>query len=91
MRGHNYLLVTLARHRLKDAAAGLPEAECGWIYQDDFAQDPMMMSPQLNLDVHRIRRQFAAAGVQDAANVVERRPRTRQLRIGTGRLSVTRL
>jgi hypothetical protein len=90
-RAHNYLLLTLARKRLEDATAGQPEAACGWLYQDDFAHDSMMAAPQLNIDVFRIRRQFAAAGVADAANIVERRPRTRQLRIGTRRLSVVRL
>jgi hypothetical protein len=50
-----------------------------------------MAPPQLNIDVHRIRKQFAEVGVLDAANIVERRPRTRQLRIGTGRLSIIQL
>jgi hypothetical protein len=90
-RAHNYLLLTLARRRLDDAAAGQPETGCGWIYQDDFPNDPMMAAPQLNIDVFRIRDHFKGAGVLDAANIIERRPRTRQLRIGTGRLSVVRL
>ena len=90
-RTHNYLLLTLARCRLQDAAAGQPDTACGWIYQDDYAHDPMMAAQQLTLDVFRIRRQFSAAGVIDAANIIERRPRTRQLRIGTGRLSIVRL
>jgi hypothetical protein len=47
-----------------------------------------MAPPQLNLDVFRLRRQFAALGIVDAANIVERRPRTRQLRIGTARLQI---
>jgi hypothetical protein len=90
-RGHNYLLLTLARQRLDDAAEGIAESSCGWIYQEDLSHDPSMVPPQLNIDVFRIRKQFAAAGVVDAANIIERRPRTRQLRIGTGRLSVVRL
>jgi hypothetical protein len=90
-RTHNYLLLTLARRRLADAAEGLPETTCGWIYQEDLARDPTMAPPQLNIDVFRIRKQFAALGVVDAANIVERRPRTRQLRIGVGRLSVVTL
>jgi FHA domain len=90
-RTHNYLLLTLARRRIADAAAGQPETACGWVYQDDFPNDPMMAAAQLNIDVFRIRDQFKSAGVLDAANIVERRPRTRQLRIGTGRLSVVRL
>jgi hypothetical protein len=87
-RLHNYLLLTLARRRLADAAEGLPETSCGWIYQEDFPNDPSMEPQRLNLDVLRIRQQFAALGVSDAANIVERRPRTRQLRIGVNRLSV---
>ncbi len=87
-RSHNYLLLTLARRRLADAAAGLPETTCGWIDHEDLAHDPSMAPPQLNIDVFRLRKQFAAAGVLDPANVIERRPRTRQLRIGTGRISV---
>lgn len=87
-RTHNYLLLTLARRRMADAAEGLPDAACGWTYQDELAHDPTMAPPQLNVDVFRIRRQFAAAGIVDASNVVERRPGTRQLRIGTGLLSV---
>jgi hypothetical protein len=87
-RSHNYLLLTLARRRLADVAEGLPEAACGWLYQEDLGHDPSMMPPILNINVFRIRKQFAAAGIADAATIVERRPRTRQLRIGVSRLSV---
>jgi hypothetical protein len=90
-RSHNYLLLTLARRRLEDTAGGLADTASGWIYQEDLAHDPTMAPPQLNIDVFRIRRQFAAAGVIDAANIIERRPRTRQLRIGTGLLLITQL
>ncbi len=90
-RGHNYLLLTLARQRLEDAGEALPDPTCGWVYQEDLAHDPTMAPPQLNIDVHRIRKQFAEVGVVDAANIVERRPRTRQLRIGTGRISIIQL
>ena len=89
-RGHNYLLLTLARRRLSDAADGLPESLCGWIYQDDLAHDPSMVGPQLNIDVFRIRKQFAAIGVGDAASIIERRPRTRQIRIGTPHINITK-
>jgi hypothetical protein len=47
--------------------------------------------PHLNLDVLRIRKQFSALGVVDAANIIERRPRTRQLRIGVSRISIVSL
>lgn len=87
-RGHNYLLLTLARARLADASVGHPDSTCGWVYVEDLAHDPSMGPPQLNIDIFRIRKQFASIGVVDAASIVERRPRTRQLRIGTGNLRV---
>lgn len=87
-RQHNYLLLTLARRRRDDAAEGTPETACGWIYLEDLAHDPSMAPPQLNVDVFRIRKQFAAIGVIDAANVVERRPRTKQIRLGAARCSI---
>lgn len=90
-RGHNYLLLTLARRRLADAAEAIPEGGCGWIYQEDLAHDPSMAPPQLNIDVFRVRQQFASIGVVDAANIIERRPRTKQLRIGTSDIVVTTL
>jgi hypothetical protein len=90
-RSHNYVLLTLARRRLADAAQGLGETTCGWIYQEDLVRDPAMQPQQLNIDVFRIRKQFQAVGVIDAAAIVERRPRTRQLRIGTMHISITRL
>lgn len=90
-RTHNYLLLTLARRRLADVAEGLPETTCGWVYIEDLIHDPSMLPPQLNIDVFRIRKQFASLVVADAANIIERRPRTRQLRIGTGHITVSRL
>jgi hypothetical protein len=34
-RTHNYLLLTLARHRLHDLARGFSDTTSGWIYQED--------------------------------------------------------
>jgi len=90
-RSHNYLLLTLARRRMSDTSDGLPETSCGWLYQEDINRGAELEQRQLNLDVFRLRQQFDAVGVADAANIIERRPRTRQLRIGTSHLSVVRL
>ena len=87
-RSHNYLLLTLARRRVADLAEGLPESSCGWLDPEDFAHDPSMAPSQLNVDVFRVRKHFAACGVPDAANVVERRARAKQLRLGTGLISI---
>ena len=88
-RKHNYLLLTLARRRLQESAEGLPETSCGWIDQEELAHDPSMAPPQLNIDVFRLREHFARAGVVDAVGLIERRPG--QLRVGTGRITITTL
>lgn len=90
-RAYHFTLLTLARRRLDDTAAGLPETSCGWMYQEDVLRSRGATAADLNLDVFRIRKQLASVGIGDAAAVVERRPRTRQLRIGTGRLSIVTL
>ena len=85
-RVHNYLLLLLARHRLDDSAQGVADAACGWIYQEDLIDALKVTPDRLNIDIFRIRRQFAGLGLVDAANIVERRPRTKQLRIGAAAL-----
>ena len=91
-RGHNYLLLTLARRRLKDAEAGLPEADCGWIDVQELSRDPTMAPPQLNIDVFRIRKRFAlCSALVDAANLIERNAHTRRLRLGTGMISIVQI
>jgi hypothetical protein len=90
-RAHNYVLLTLARHRLADGARGLPETSRGWVYQDDLVRALGTSSPQLNIDIFRIRKQFATLGFTDASAIVERRPRTRQLRIGVRSIEISTL
>ncbi|MGD0674002.1 MAG: hypothetical protein ABSC94_01205 [Polyangiaceae bacterium] len=87
-RGHNYLLLTLARRRIADTAQRLPDATCGWLDLHDLRFDRAMSRSYVNVDVFRIRRRFAELGVVDADQIVERRRRARQLRIGSVRLSV---
>jgi hypothetical protein len=89
-RGHNYILLTLARIRTSDAESGLPDTACGWVDQDQFLSDLTTSAPQLNIDIFRIRKQFGRMGIADGANIIERRPRAKQLRIGVHRLTVTR-
>ncbi|HYQ44752.1 MAG TPA: FHA domain-containing protein [Polyangiaceae bacterium] len=87
-RQHNFLLLTLARARLADAARELPEAECGWIYKEQLAQGLLVTSQQVDGEVFRIRRHFGHHGVPQAAVIIERRPGTTQLRIGMSRLQI---
>ncbi len=86
-RGHNYLLLLLARQRLADATEGVADTACGWVYLDDFVESLGSATDRVNIDIFRIRRQFAGLA-SDAANIIERRPRTKQLRIGVRSFSI---
>lgn len=85
-RSANYLLLTLARRRLQDAEQ--PAAERGWIHQEDLARMLRVSDITVGTQVHRARAHLAAAGVEGAGQLVERRHRTRQLRIGTDALRI---
>jgi hypothetical protein len=90
-RSQFYMLLTLARTRLEDVQRGVPESTSGWMYQEDLLRALDVPQTQLNIDVFRIRKQLAAAGFVDAALAIERRPSTRQLRVGVPRLRVQRI
>jgi hypothetical protein len=87
-RGHNYLLLLLARQRLADAGQNLPAGTCGWVYQDELVRALKVSAERLNIDIFRIRKQFEAIGLSEPASIVERRPRTKQLRIGVASLAL---
>src|SRR5262245_37654501 len=87
-RSHNYLLLLLARERLAELAEGVAEPACGWVDQERLLRDLRTRPERLNIDIFRIRKQFGAAGILDAANIVERRPGTKQLRIGVSRIAI---
>ena len=87
-RAHHYMLLTLARRRLADAAEGCSDDACGWVSLEDVAHNPSMAPPRLNVHVWRLRKQLASGGVANAARIVERRGSTRQLRVGTGRIAI---
>jgi FHA domain-containing protein len=81
-----YLLLLLARQRLQDRRTG--DAEHGWI---DIGILPKL-APEyashssLNVEVHRLRRLLAVAGIRDAARLIERR--RGQIRLGTDRVEL---
>jgi pSer/pThr/pTyr-binding forkhead associated (FHA) protein len=68
-REHTYLLLVLARARREDSH--LPEAERGWRSRSQIQKALRIDENQLNVSIHRARRQLAEAGVHDAACVVE--------------------
>jgi len=89
-RSHNYLLLTLARSYLNDVSAGLPLVSCGWVDKDTLAKGLGMTPEQIDGEVFRVRKHFARHGLKEAAVVIERRPRTKQIRLGLSKLHIER-
>jgi FHA domain len=89
-RSSHYMLLTLARARIEDARAGVALDEQGWRYATDLARMLQYSAERLNLEIFRSRALFAKLGFADSAGLIERRPASRQLRIGVARLHVTR-
>ncbi|MEO0600486.1 MAG: FHA domain-containing protein [Myxococcota bacterium] len=90
-RAHHFLLLHLARLRLDDRAAGHAETGAGWAYQDELAQRLGLTDNAMYLHIHRARTQLAQLGLVDAADIIERRPAARQIRIGLVDLVVDRI
>lgn len=89
-RAHNYLLLTLARQRLADRAAQLPESSCGWMDKDVLADGFKMTPQQVDGEVFRIRKHFGLHGLPESTSIIERRARTKQIRLGLRSLRVER-
>ncbi len=88
-RSFHYVLLTLARQRLKDAALPeLPPTAHGWVYQDELLRKLGMDANKFGVDIFRARRQLLDAGIEGAAAIIERRPVARQLRLGVAELEV---
>ncbi len=89
-RAHNDVLLALARARLADQRerSQLPEADQGWVYGDELCRMAGISPSALDLHVFRARRQLAEAGVHNAGQIVERRPATKQLRLGVADLAI---
>lgn len=90
-RAHHYLLLVLARERDAQRAAGVPSPDAGWIHQNRLLEMLRMDVSHLNITIHRSRVQLGEEGVVDAARLIERRPGTRQLRIGVSSLEFVQL
>ncbi len=89
-RSHNYLILTLARQMLADRAANLPEASCGWMDKDELADGFKMTPQQVDGEVFRIRKHFTQHGLSESTSIIERRPRTKQIRLGLTQLRIER-
>jgi hypothetical protein len=88
-RGPKYVLLMLARQRLADAAAGVPDQDCGWTDEEKLATEAgWTMLSLFPAALFKIRFQFAELPILDPDNVVERHSSKPSLRIGTARLSL---
>jgi hypothetical protein len=88
-RAHNYLLLTLARARsAEQARADVTEAEAGWVYGPDLLDMLKTNETTLNVAICRARKDLARADVFGAAELIERQPATRRLRLGVTNIEI---
>jgi len=88
-RAHHAPLLALARARL--VQRGRASEEMGWVEQDELVRLLECDVSRLHVDIHRLRRQFAAAGVVNAANIVERCQDSHKLRLAISDVKITTL
>lgn len=88
-RSHHYMLLTLARARARDREAkGLVEPQRGWLFVDELCRMLSTDENKLNVEIYRVRQEMSAIGLVNATAVVERRRGSRQLRVGTERITI---
>lgn len=88
-RAHLYLLLVLAREYAADRDRGLAEPERGWIVLEDLLERLKLDRITINTQVYRLRKQLAQLGVSDAADVIERRRGSDEVRIGCPNVSIS--
>lgn len=81
-RASSRLLLWLAQARQADVAKGMAAASAGWRTSEEVGKTLSIAREHLNVLVFRARGAFSKAGIRDASNIIERRPRTSELRIG---------
>jgi hypothetical protein len=74
-RAHHYMLLTLARQRLRDAEDGVDQETQGWIETDRAAGMLGIDPSHLNIQIYRSRKQIddALSELQNPPQVIERR------------------
>ncbi|GLS27649.1 FHA domain-containing protein [Marinibactrum halimedae] len=75
-RNHHYLLLLLAKQRLKDANRGLDVSDQGWIDKELLMRMMKMAEQHINIQVHRFRKQVTKMIPNSSTlqQVIERRP-----------------
>lgn len=88
-RSYHYMLVTLARTRIREKLGGTSGSEAGWISTDDLATALATTNEKINVDVHRARRLVAKLGAfSDPEALIERCTEKAELRLGSSHLEV---
>jgi hypothetical protein len=87
-RDEDYLLLALVRSCLAGRRGDISDWERGWMYEHRAPSHPDGKPRRVDLDVFRLRRRAAAAGVSCPADLILRHAETRQLRIGTMEVSL---
>ncbi|MED5371098.1 MAG: FHA domain-containing protein [Myxococcota bacterium] len=88
-RSFNYLLLTLARLREQDHQ--LPTANRGWVHQEDLARMLRLEPTTINVQIYRARQALGVLVAGLGTELIERRARTRQLRLGVERFRITQI
>ncbi len=86
VRAHHRPLLQLARAWLRDRA--LHGDARGWVEHAKLIELLGYDRNRLNVEIHRLRRQLAAAGIRDAGRVVERCRKRRALRLCASKVEI---
>ena len=65
-------------------------SEDGWISVSALLDLLRISEPRLNVDIFRIRQELKMAGVVNAVDIVERDAQHRRIRLGTGRVVLSK-
>lgn len=86
-RSYSYLLLTLARARFEEEKSA-QASDAGWLHVQDLARGLRVTPEHLNLWVWRARRHIQELDDSLPSLIVERRPHTGTLRLGTGLVTI---
>jgi len=90
IRSHHYLTLYLARQRAHDITQQLDDSEQGWVYAEVLAKELGLEANHLNIQIYRIRKQFAdmLGEVCDSTAIIERKGG--KLRLAAKRVMITK-
>lgn len=87
-RTHHRVLLALAQARLDDEATGITTEMAGWIPFHDLLDLVDMDESQCNVYICRARQELARHKVADPVDLIERRPGTREVRLGVRKVEI---